>query len=228
MIDLVRTQAVAAILAMVLVGSAVVVALPPKLLSSQAPGHGPSPITGASVTVAHPTPRGSVALEAAPATSFPPASPRDDPRTGASGYQLVTFSQQGLVLGTHWYVVITNVGTIQTNQTSVQVPLVAGEYNWTPGSVEGYTSTSGGSFSVGITAIWVTVVYHGLLFTTYPVTFRSPGLPPALVWAVALRSGAYATSANSTITFYETNGSYGWSIGVLPHLNRAPPTGCSP
>ena len=217
-----RTQWVAAILSVVLLGSGLAVALDPSPGTTRAEGlH--AELT--CVPTASPVQR-STSSSSAGGTVPTPGSPSPSPsRAAAGGYQLVTFTQQGLVLGTHWFVVITNVGTIQSNQTSMQVSLVPGTYNWTPGLVEGYVSSSGGSFSVGITAIWVTVVYHGSLFTTYPITFRSPALPPTLVWDITLRNGAEATSPNATITFYETNGSYGWFIGALPHLTPSPSSG---
>jgi hypothetical protein len=224
-IDLVRTQAVAAILSMVLVGSALVVALPARpAVSSPLDSRIDAPSTPSAPSPTAMAPSAPRAAE--PSGPAAPASvPRAPARGAAGSYQLVTFTQQGLVLGTHWFVVITNVGTIQTNQSAVQVSLVSGTYNWTPGLVEGYVSGAGGSFTVGLTAIWVTVVYHGSLFTTYPITFHSPGLPPTLVWDITLRNGAGATSANSTITFYETNGSYGWFIGALSHLTPNPSSG---
>ncbi len=147
------------------------------------------------------------------------------PAPSDSNYVPVTFLQTGLVLGTRWDVVVTDVGTVYSNGTSATLSLVPGEYDWSPGSVQGYGSSGGGNFSVVAAALWITVRYHGSLFTTYPVTFRAPEMPPGVPWYVNLRSGPSASSTNSTLTFYETNGSFGWSIGPTVHLTATPDSG---
>ena len=140
-------------------------------------------------------------------------------------YETVTFEQIGLVLGTSWSVVITDVGSVQSNGTSASVALTPGEYSWSPGNVEGYSTSAGGAFDVGLKAIWINVVYHGILFTTYPVTFRSPGIPPTVAWYVTLRTGVVDSSTNSSLTFYEPNGTFGWNIGYTTHLTPSPSSG---
>jgi len=168
-------------------------------------------------------------VRAGPAGPRPPAQlvPSAGAREAGStnGDQTVTFNQEGLVIGTQWFVVITNVGTAYSNASYLTVSLPVGAYNWTASNVEGYAAPSGGTFTVGNAAVWVTVAYHGIGFTTYPVTFASPGLPPTTFWEVTLRTGQVAYSNNSTITFYETNGSFAWSVGALLHLTPSPGSG---
>jgi hypothetical protein len=225
--DLARTPAIAVVVSALVVGSGLLV-VPIAPLSAHATGsillatRTLSKDPGASPPGAGPSP--------APSGSLLEPDPAANLRSGGhhplgATYVPVYFIQAGLVLGTEWSVVLTNVGTVYSNGTNASLSLTPGEYNWTAGNVEGYRSSAGGSFEVADAAIWVTVNYYGILFTTYPVTFRSPEIPPGVVWYVNLKNGAVASTANSTLTFYEVNTSIGWYIGPAAHLTASPASG---
>lgn len=239
MTELVRAATVAAVVSLVLVGSLGVLSGP--VVGRDA--HMRAAVPGLSTDLRLLTGTSESTLPGGPPGPTAPALSSRAPASGSLGippsiggapageirpatiYETVTFEQIGLVLGTSWSVVITDVGTVESNQTSASVALTPGTYSWQAEHVEGYDTNSSGTFDVALRAIWISVVFHGILFTTYPVTFRSPGIPPTVPWTVTLRTGQAASSANSSLTFYEANGTYGWTIGNTTHLLPSPSSG---
>lgn len=214
-----RTTTVLAVIALLATG---ITAVPPAAAEPRAGGV-PAGTNGAIVP-------GAPALPApCPLSSSPVAAGhREDRVVGApaANYdQTVVFTQDGLIAGTIWSVVLTNVGSIQMNSSSDQILLSPGTYNWTPGLVQGYKAGSGGQFTVETAVVFVTVTYTGTLFRTYPITFVSPSIPPTVPWSVHLRSGATTTSTTSSLTFYEENGTFGWLLPPLRELTPTPGSG---
>jgi len=224
--DLARPPVTAALLAALMLGSLLFIQpiAAPAPSAHDATGLAPPTFGGTTVRTSPstpaPAPTGSSALRD---TSRELAARAVHP-SGAT-FVPVFFDQEGLVLGTEWSIVVIDVGTLYSNGTSATLSLTPGEYSWAAGPVQGYRTSAGGSFQVTDAAIWIPVAYHGVLFTTYPVTFRSPEIPPGAVWYVNLQGGAVASSANSTLTFYVANGSIGWYIGPTVHLTASPAGG---
>jgi len=133
------------------------------------------------------------------------------------------FNETGLVSNTTWGVLIGGVGTVSSNVPSLNFSLpVSSTYNATPFVVPGYTVTPTLQ-KVVLTDVpaTVAVTYTDTILQVYPVTFSATGLPSGQSWTVNLSGPKLApfalTSNTSTITFYETNGTYAASY--------KPPTG---
>ncbi len=135
----------------------------------------------------------------------------------------VNFEEAGLVSNTTWSVVVANVGALSSNQPVITFALPANAtpgWNYTPSTVIGYTNTGPGDVVTdGATPATVSIVYTGVILTTYAVTFASTGLPTSDSWSVDLANFTL-TSTAANITFYEENGTYGFTLtvpsGVVP------------
>ncbi len=125
----------------------------------------------------------------------------------------VTFTETGLPSGTSWSVTL-NGSTGGSTGSSIQFTEPNGTYSYTVGTVPGYTAAppSGALTADGAN------VDQGITFTTvfmkYTVTFTETGLPSGTSWSVTL-DGTPESSASSTITFMEPNGTYGYTISNI-------------
>ncbi|MGC8632141.1 MAG: DUF7619 domain-containing protein, partial [Thermoprotei archaeon] len=100
----------------------------------------------------------------------------------------------------------------------------AGTYQYSIGSVSGYTaSPSSGSVTVSGTTSEA-IVFTKVSPTTYPVTFTESGLPSGTTWSVTL-NGNTQSSTTSTITFNEPAGTYQYSIGSVSGYTASPSSG---
>ncbi len=126
----------------------------------------------------------------------------------------VTFQESGLVSGTNWSVVVTDVGTLggehplANGMEELHLALPAGTYTFAPSDVVGYSVASNTSFTAVSANVTELVTYTGTLFRTIPVTFASQFLPGATSWTVTVGTGANSFTVSSTsanITFFEQN-----------------------
>lgn len=135
---------------------------------------------------------------------------------------LVLFSETGLPTATNWSVTLgttTNSSTATTNSFQE----ANGTYSYAIGTVAGYAPTVGtGSVSVAGTPVSVLVRFRAV--PTYSVTFRETGLPDGELWSATL-NGLARSAINTTITFYEPNGSYAFSVAALPVYLPSPAAG---
>ncbi len=136
----------------------------------------------------------------------------------------VTFAEVGLVSGTNWTLTITNVGAYSGNNSSATFALPPGTYSYSASTVGGYTPPSPGSVTVSTSPITTVLMYTGVLFATYPITFTSSGLPTGQTWG-AVVNGYTGYSSNDTNTFYQRNGTFSWSIPAIPGLMATPSSG---
>ena len=54
----------------------------------------------------------------------------------------------------------------------------------------------------------------------YEITFVESGLPSGMSWAITI-GGARSTSTNSTLTFYEPNGTYSYTVVSIPYYKAS-------
>jgi hypothetical protein len=153
------------------------------------------PYTG-SVTVA-----GATVTE--PTLAFGPAT------------YVVTFMQAGLPSGTSWSVALDGVTEISTT-TTLTFAEPNGTQSYSIGDVSGWHQATL-PYTGSVTVAGAVVTEPTLEFTrlTYPVTFSQTGLPSGTSWSVTL-NGATVASTTSSLAFAEPNGTYSYSIGVLP------------
>jgi len=136
----------------------------------------------------------------------------------------LTFTESGLPTGTSWSVTI---GSSQLSSTGTTIVFAEpnGTWAYTVGLVSGYSTPqrsgdaviNGGPTNV---AVPFTVV-------TYKVSFVATGLPSGQTWSVTL-AGTINSSATSTITFAEPNGTWSFSVGTLSGRLASPASGTVP
>ena len=121
----------------------------------------------------------------------------------------VTFTESGLASGT-WYVNVTGGGTYSSATTSLSFSEPNGTYSYTiaTNNKEYAPSPSSGSFTVSGAPLSESVTFNPVRFK---VTFTESGLPTGTSWWVNL-SGTKNVSTSSSISFYEFNGSYSYTI----------------
>ena len=121
----------------------------------------------------------------------------------------VTFTESGLASGT-WYLNITGGGTYSSATTSLSFSEPNGTYSYTiaTNNKEYAPSPSSGSFTVSGSSVSESITFNQV---EYKVTFTEAGLPSGASWSVTL-SGTKNTSTSSSISFYEFNGSYSYTI----------------
>ena len=121
----------------------------------------------------------------------------------------VTFTESGLASGT-WYVNVTGGGTYSSATTSLSFSEPNGTYSYTiaTNNKEYAPSPSSGSFTVSGAPLSESVTFNQVRFK---VTFTESGLPTGTSWWVNL-SGTKNVSTSSSISFYEFNGSYSYTI----------------
>ena len=134
---------------------------------------------------------------------------------------LVSFVEFSLPLGATWYVNITGqppltaTVTIATG-TAISTELSNGTYNYTAATSERYF-TAGGERGFNVSGANVS---QNLLFTIqagiYQILFLENGVAGGTNWSATFNGTTETASAPNAIVFYEPNGSYHYSIGVVP------------
>jgi hypothetical protein len=135
----------------------------------------------------------------------------------------LAISQEGLVTGTDWTVIVETLGSLTTNGTDpIFLGVATGTYTYYALPSIGYTIPTGASGSLtlshnGQTAA-ATVTYSGISFSTYRVNFNEVGLPAGATWNISMNG---FTATNTTVTgppvagissFYEVNATYTFTI----------------
>jgi hypothetical protein len=123
---------------------------------------------------------------------------------------LVTISESGLLKGMTWNITIDGT-TISSNAGTLRFDLPNGTYPYV-GGVPGYPYSSGGSVSVLGHATAVKATFLG---TAYPATFVEKGLAKGTSWSVTLFDDV-GSSNGSSIKFELVNGSYAYSVAMVP------------
>ena len=129
---------------------------------------------------------------------------------------VVTFTEQGLPVGTSWSVLFNGTpgsAVVEAGLVGASINFSApnGSYPFRLGGVPGWsTAAYGGQLTVAGSDLGRTVDWQPF---TYAVRFLESGLPSGTNWSVDLQ-GVLHSSEGAAITFLEPNGSYAFVIGV--------------
>ena len=124
----------------------------------------------------------------------------------------VAFSETGLSAYTSWSVTFDGVtNTSDTSDICFSVP--NGTYTYSVNAVSNFTvSPDYGTLTVNGEDMIINITFTPL---GYSVTFSESGLPLGNEWSIEL-NGSVSVSTDSTIVFYASNGTYDFSVGVVP------------
>ena len=131
-------------------------------------------------------------------------------------FNLVKFSviyiETGLANGTEWYVKLGNETEFSySNRLVFSFP--NGTYNYVIGTVPGYNSSlKTGIIKINGSNITVNVTFYQI---KYMIIFSESGLEPQTQWYVTVGNITHS-STNSTIIFYEPDGSHVYEILPIP------------
>jgi hypothetical protein len=140
----------------------------------------------------------------------------------------IFFTEDGLPSGLLWAVTLgRGEQTVLTDGGTDGLSFSAsnGSYSYTIPAVSGYEQTtlpSSGTINVnGATVDEPTVQYTQV---TYSVNFAETGLPGGTSWSVTF-DGNPQSSTSTPISFTAPNGTFAWSLGVVPGYTAAHPSG---
>ncbi len=161
-----------------------------------------------------------VAARSSPSATAPLALLPRAPDAANATY-LVSFVEFSLPLGATWYVNITGLPSLTATVTiatgtAISTELSNGTYNYTATTNERYF-TAGGERGFNVSGATVS---QNLLFTIqagiYQILFLENGVAGGTNWSATFNGTTETASAPNAIVFYEPNGSYHYSIGVVP------------
>lgn len=131
----------------------------------------------------------------------------------------VSFTESGLPLGNSWSVML-NGSTLSSTTSTLAFQQVNGSYAFSVGPATGFVAhPSSGTTSVNGATTTTSITFAPTGVVTYPVNFTEQGLPQGTSWTVKLNGVSQtgpATNLYSTITFYEPNGSYTFTLPPVP------------
>lgn len=136
----------------------------------------------------------------------------------------VSFAETGLPTGTNWSVAVRNVSTFSSTAT-ITFQETNGTSGFEVGNVSGYRAhPPAGSVNVTGAAVQVPIVFQRVTppGQLYPVTFVEVGLPVGTGWSIIVRNESVA-SFTPFLTFVETNGSFGYRVGIVGGYRMAAP-----
>ncbi len=124
----------------------------------------------------------------------------------------LTFHETGLASGTLWNVTLGYPNQLETSVgRNVTFAVANGSYSYwvgAPGNYRAFPSI-GGVYILGASAV-VSITFTPL----YPVKFTALNLPPGTVWSVTVAGDTQASNGTS-LTFWESNGSYSYTLQRL-------------
>jgi YVTN family beta-propeller protein len=136
----------------------------------------------------------------------------------------VSFQETGLPPSVDWGVNLSGTFASASSGAAVAFGAVNGSYNFTIGTIEGYTSAlPGGSVTVNGSPVQVNISWVAV--SLYPITFNETGLPPRDNWSVSLVGTTESAIAGGSISFTEPNGSYGFAVGSVTGYRATPDSG---
>jgi len=138
----------------------------------------------------------------------------------------VTFVESGLPAGTSWSVTVRGSTNSSTTDT-IGFDSSNGTYGFHVGAVPGYRSQPvNSSYTVNGTAIEVPIQFIARTPPPplYPVAFQETGLPNGTNWSVTVRNVTYVSNG-STISFGESNGTYGFNVSFVLGYRPSPRLG---
>ena len=133
----------------------------------------------------------------------------------------VSFTESGLPGGTNWSVALGGLTKSATTNT-IRFSVPNGCYLFSIPGQDGYVAApSSGTLLVNGTPVVETVVWSKF---TYLLAFSETGLPTSTNWSVSL-AGITKSTNSSEIDFSVANGSYYYSLGVVPGYRTTARTG---
>jgi thermopsin len=100
-----------------------------------------------------------------------------------------------------------------------------GTYGFTVGSVRGYLATpASGSVTVAGAPVLLNITFTPIPPGKYALSFNETGLPTGTNWSVVL-GGAQNRSTGLSVVFLEPNGTYPFTLGVVPGFLAHPASG---
>lgn len=149
----------------------------------------------------------------------------DNLRTATEEYT-VTFEESGLPSGASWSVTMS--GTTQSSvSSSIEFSEPSGTYEYTVGPPAGFGAPFVSNVTVTDASVTLPVEFAPPI-SYYPVSFTETGLTSGAVWSVTFagseRSAIY-NGTSSTISYVESNGTYGFMIGLVSGYSASPNTG---
>jgi len=134
---------------------------------------------------------------------------------------LVQFLSSGLPAGKEWSVTFGG-STISSTTNSISLFEMPGTYGYQINpNPDFYSNISTGSVTVTDIS---TSVYVGWIREAYPVEFKEQGLAPGSVWSVTL-AGSTISSSTGNLMFNMKNGTYGFSVNMVPGYTIFPAEG---
>jgi hypothetical protein len=124
----------------------------------------------------------------------------------------VTFKEIGLPLGTKWYLNITAISTLQSDNSLIFTSLSNGTYHY---SIEARTpyfapASSTGTFTVNGSSISENIIFY----KAYIITFEEKSLPSYTNWYVNISGQPVIKSNTTSASISLPNGSYYFSVGT--------------
>ncbi|MVT35651.1 MAG: hypothetical protein GPW18_02595 [Euryarchaeota archaeon] len=125
----------------------------------------------------------------------------------------VTFTESGLPTGTKWYVNLSNGQTYSGTGTTITFNEPNGSYTFSIATTnKSYSpSPTSGIFKVNGLSVSISINFS---LVTFAVNFVETGLPSGTVWYVNLTNDQSFKGNVDTITIYEPNGSYSYTIAT--------------
>jgi len=136
----------------------------------------------------------------------------------------VTFTENGLPLGTSWSVTLSGINKT-SNANTINFNEPNGSYTFNVGIVSGYNALpSSGTIIVNGNNVNQVITFTANVTKVYTVTFTESGLPSGTIWYVNLSNGHAFSSATNTITFNEPNGTYSYIISTVNKIYSPNPS----
>jgi uncharacterized lipoprotein NlpE involved in copper resistance len=129
----------------------------------------------------------------------------------------ITFTENGLPSGTSWSVTLNNITKTSTNAT-ITISEPNGTYFYIISGISGYRANAySGTINVNGNQVVINITWT---IITYPITITENGIPNGTSWSATLTGTTFngqsinvtLSSTNNTITFYEPNGTYAYTI----------------
>ncbi|HEV2165496.1 MAG TPA: YncE family protein [Thermoplasmata archaeon] len=130
---------------------------------------------------------------------------------------LVTFSEVGLPNGTAWSVNLTAGPSNRTTNATLALLVVSGNYSYVATSSDKRYATPGGTVRVDQAPVRVNLTFGRVI---YNVTFMESGLPAGTPWSINF-SGSLIRSTGSSIRIPVANGTYLYTVGLVPGWTTA-------
>ena len=133
----------------------------------------------------------------------------------------VEFDENGLPVGSSWSVSV-NGTTHNTNSSTLGLSEPNGTFSFSVQPPTGYEAApANGSFVVSGGPVLVSVAFNATPTLDFATTFTEAGLPAGTQWSVAVNNSSSGTTSAS-VAFWETNGSYQFTVGEVPGYTPNP------